>query len=217
MLTFKEGPRPAVWAEFQQLLALCPTNRLERPTAAGVRQVYRGARDLSYQDDEGRWWRFNALECVETPPRGKPTRFAWITALFVNAKTVEDSAWKGGRYRWKIENEGFNRQKNRGRNLEHVYRTDPEKWKAYYYLLQIAFSLIQLLERGSLLRRLAAAAGRTVLQWFGRLKNIARRLLESIRYGVGPEGSYDAHAAARWHSGLDSSSRQGGERALRDQ
>jgi hypothetical protein len=205
VLTFKEGHMPAVWAEFQQLLALCPTNRLERQTAEGIHRVYRWARDLSYQDDEGRWWRFNALECVETPPRGKPTRFAWITSFFVNAKTVEDIAWKGGRYRWKIENEGFNRQKNSGLNLEHVYSTDPEKWKGYYYLLQIAFILIQLLERGSLLRRLAAAAGRTVLQWFGSLKNIARRLLESLRYTIWPEASYDAQAAARLHIGLDSS------------
>lgn len=205
VLTFKEGHMPAVWAEFQQLLALCPNQRLERQGAAGVQQVYRWARGLSYQDDEGRQWQFNALQCVETLPGGVQTRFAWITCLFVSAKTVEDIAWKGGRYRWKIENEGFNRQKNSGLNLEHVYSTDPEKWKAYYYLLQIAFIIIQLLERGSLLRRLAGDAGRTVLQLFGSLKNIARRLLESLRYCVWPEGSYDAEAAARLHISLDSS------------
>ena len=71
----------------------------------------------------------------------------------VGVKTVEEIALKGGRSRWKIENEGFNRQKNSGLNLEHVYSIDPEKWKAYYVLLQLAFILIQLLERGSLLRR----------------------------------------------------------------
>jgi hypothetical protein len=44
----------------------------------------------------------------------------------------------------KIENEGFNRQKNSGLNLEHAYSIDPEKMRAYYYLLQIAFMLTQL-------------------------------------------------------------------------
>jgi hypothetical protein len=205
VLTLKEGHMPAVWAEFQQLLSLCPENRLVRTSADGVQQVYRWAHQLSYQDDEGRWWQFNALQCVETLPTGEQTRFAWITPLCVNAKTVEDIAWKGGRYRWKIENEGFNRQKNSGLNLEHVYSTDPEKWKAYYYLLQIAFIIIQLLERGSLLRRLVETTGRTVLQWFGSLKNIARRLLESVRYCVWSSASYDAAAAARLHIGLDSS------------
>jgi len=205
VLTFKEGHMPAVWAEFQRLLPLCPRQRLERETADGVRRVYRWVQDLTYQDDEGRWWQFHALECVETLPTGEKNYFAWITNLFVSAKTVEDIAWKGGRYRWKIENEGFNRQKNSGLNLEHVYSIDPEKWKAYYYLLQIAFIIIQLLERGSLLQRLAAEAGRTVVQLFGSLGNIARRLLDSLRYLLWPEESFDTKATARLHIGLDSS------------
>lgn len=204
VLTFKEGHLPAVWTDFQQLLPMCPRQHLERETADGVRQVYRWVRDLTYEDAEGRHWQFHGIECVETDAEGKATRFAWITNLFVSAKTVEQIAWKGGRYRWKIENEGFNRQKNSGLNLEHVYSTDPEKWKAYYYLLQIAFILIQLLERGSLLRRLAAQSGRTVVQWFGSLKNIARRLLESVRNCVWPEESYDPQRAASLHIGLDS-------------
>jgi hypothetical protein len=205
VLTFKEGHLPAVWADFQQLLLLCPEQRLERITADGVRRVYRWVRDLSYEDDAGRTWRFAAIACRETAADGSATRFAWITDLPVRAATVEEIAWKGGRYRWKIENEGFNRQKNSGLNLEHVYSVDPEKWKAYYYLLQIAFIVIQLLERGSLLRRLAAAQGRTVLQWFGSLKNIARRLLESVRTCVWPDESYEVQAAARVHIGFDSS------------
>jgi hypothetical protein len=205
VLTFKAGHLPAVWREFQRLLPLCPRQQVERVSADGVRRVYRWVHNLEYQDDTGRWWRFHALDCTETLPNGEQQYFAWITNLPVSAKTVEEIAWKGGRYRWKIENEGFNRQKNSGLNLEHVYSTDPEKWKAYYYLLQIAFLLMQLLERGSLLRRLAAEAGRTVRQWFGSLKNIAQRLLESVRYCAWPAACFDAAAAARLHCGLDSS------------
>src|SRR5205807_3551635 len=69
---------------------------------------------------------------------------------------------------WKVEKEGFNRQKNSGLNLEHVYSIDPEKWKKYYLLLPIAFMLVQLVERGSLLRRLAEELGRPVWKLFGR-------------------------------------------------
>lgn len=204
VLTFKEGHMPAVWAEFQRLLPLCPNQRLERQTEDGVRRVYRWVRDLTYQDDEGRWWRFHAVECQETLSDGQENYFAWITGLFVSAKTVEDIAWKGGRSRWKIENEGFNRQKNSGLNLEHVYSIDPEKWKAYYYLLQIAFIITQLLERGSLLRQLAAESGRTVVQWFGSLTNIVRRLLDSVRYFAWPAEAFDAQAAASRRISLDS-------------
>ena len=87
--------------------------------------------------------KFNALECTERAADGSRHYFAWLTGLPVGKKTVEEIAQKGGRYRWKIENEGFNRQKNSGLNLEHVYSIDPENWKAYYLLLQIAFVLTQ--------------------------------------------------------------------------
>lgn len=205
VLTFKEGHLPAVWSDFQGLLPLCPANVLEQVLADGTRQVYRWVHDLGYTDEEKRRWRFHALECVETAPDGTATHYAWITDLPVSRRTVAGIAQKGGRYRWKIENEGFNRQKNSGLNLEHVYSIDPDKWQAYYYLLQIAFILTQLLERGSLLRRLAEAQGRTPLQLFGSLKNIARRLLDALRYFVWPAECFDAGAAARLHIGLDSS------------
>jgi hypothetical protein len=205
VLTFKQGHMPAVWAEFQRLLPLCPKNVLERTLPCGIQEEYRWVHDLSYEDDCRRRWHFTAIECLVTPLVGEPTRFAWITKLPVSGKTVVDTATKGGRNRWKIENEGFNRQKNSGLNLEHVYSTDPEKWQAYYHLLQIAFILVQLLERGSLLRRLAEACGKTPMQLFGSLKNIARRLLDSLRYSVWPDKSYDARAAAALHIGLDTS------------
>ena len=128
-----------------------------------------------------------------------------ISALPVSARNVEAIAQKGGRYRWKIENEGFNRQKNSGLNLEHVYSTDPEKWKVYYLLLQIAFILVQLVERGSLLRRLAEELGRPVGKLFGSLKNIARRLLESVRFLRWEEAWFDARAAGKLRIGLDTS------------
>jgi hypothetical protein len=203
VLTFTEGHMPALWREYQNLLPLCPNNVLERVAEDGTRQEYRWVKDLSYQDSDGRPWTLHALQCVETLANGATTRFVWLTRLPVSARTVEEIAWKGGRYRWKIENEGFNRQKNSGLNLEHVYSTDPEKWKAYYYLLQIAFILVQLLERGSLLRRLAEQAGkRTALHLFGSLKNMARRLLESLRYSRWPDACFDAGVAARLHISL---------------
>jgi hypothetical protein len=105
----------------------------------------------------------------------------------------------------KVENEGFNRQKNSGLNLQHVYSTDPERAKIYYLLLQIAFILVQLLERGSLLRRLAEAAGRPVGKLFGSLKNIARRLLESLRFESWAEEWFDPKQASRLRIRLDSS------------
>jgi hypothetical protein len=189
VLTFKEGHMPAVWREFQSLLPLCPENTLEQTfhdQGHTVQQWFRWVNDLSYQDAEGRTWTFTGLMCQETV-EGATTTFAWITNLPVTATTVVAVATQGGRGRWTIENEGFNRQKNSGFNLEHMYSKDPENLKAYYYLLQIAHIILLLLEHGKHLRRLAQKWGKTPVQWLGSLKNIARRLLESLRNLFWPE------------------------------
>jgi len=61
----------------------------------------------------------------------------------------------GGRDRWKIENEGFNVQKNGGYELEHPYTSNEPAAKIFYFLLQIAHMIIQLIYKGSLLRNMS--------------------------------------------------------------
>ncbi len=206
VLTLKEGRLPSVWAEFQKLKELCPENVREMLLPNGTRQVYRWVHDLSYEDDQKRRWTFHALECTEKLPSGEVRYFAWITDLSVSKANVALIAQEGGRSRWKIENEGFNRQKNHGPNLEHVYSTDPEKWKAYYYLLQIAFILTQLLERGTLLRQLAASFHRSPQQLFGSLANIVGRLREVLRWLQWPDDCFDAASARRRRIGFTDTS-----------
>jgi hypothetical protein len=205
VVTFKEGRTPALWREFQALRGQCPENVLTRTWGDGPVQEFRWVNQLAYEDSERRCWKLDALECMETTADGGQQYFAWLTSLPVGRKTVEEIAQKGGRDRWKVENEGFNRQKNSGLNLEHVYSIDPEKWKAYYLLLQIAFILMQLLERGSLLRRLAAELGRPFFKLFGSLKNVARRLLDSIRFTAWSEAWFDPTRVGKLRLGLDSS------------
>ncbi|HEY7423872.1 MAG TPA: hypothetical protein VH682_06465 [Gemmataceae bacterium] len=205
VVTFKEGRTPALWREFRALLPACPDNALTRTWGDGRVQQFRWVTRLTHEDAEGRSWKLNALECTETTAAGGRQYFAWLTALPVGKRTVEEIAWKGGRCRWKVENEGFNRQKNSGLNLEHVYSTDPERWKVYYLLLQIAFILVQLVERGGLLRRLAEEAGRPVWKLFGSLRNVARRLLDAVRFVAWPDGWFDPRQAEQTRMGLDTS------------
>jgi len=101
-------------------------------------------------------------------------RHVWITDFQVIRKNVAELANNGGRCRWKVENEGFNVQKNGGFSLEHAYSSDPNSAKVYYLLLQIARGLAQLVEKGSLLQRFFPKG-------FGSDKNIAADLLEAWR------------------------------------
>ena len=204
VFVFKPGRLPAVWVDFQALLALCPERRVELVTPAEVRQVYRWVNDLSYTDSDGRPWTFTAIQCAEVDKHGNKTLWAWLTDLEVNRDTVVEVATKGGRQRWHIENQGFNTQKNSGLNLEHAY-SHGEQWAAYYYLLQIAHLLLQLVEKGSLLRQLAAEQGlRTAVELFGSLKNMATRLLESVRYLNWASSENEEGEAARIQIRLES-------------
>jgi hypothetical protein len=205
VFVFKEKRMPAVWAEFQELLSLTADQQVEWTTPAGVRQTYRWVADLSYTDREDRPWTFTAVDCAETRRDGTTSHWAWVVSpeLKVDRARVCAVAMKGGRQRWHIENQGFNTQKNSDLNLEHAYSHGPQ-WPAYYYLLQIAHLLLQLVEKGSLLRQLAAELGKTPLQLFGSLKNMAERLRESVRFWRWPGAVYEEAASRRMQIRLDS-------------
>lgn len=56
---------------------------------------------------------------------------------------------------------------------------------------QIAHLILQLVEKGNLLRRLAEDVGKSPMGLFGSLRQIARRLLEAFRYCFIPATALD--------------------------
>jgi hypothetical protein len=62
----------------------------------------------------------NVLEYWEIHAAGTVLYFSWITDLSLTADNVY-AVMRGGRARWKIENETFNTLKNQGYHLEHNY------------------------------------------------------------------------------------------------
>ncbi len=71
---------------------------------------------------------------------------SWITDLTVTEKNVEKLV-KGGRSRWKIENECFNTLKNQGYYLEHNYGHGEKNLSYNFYLLTLlAFYFHQIFE-----------------------------------------------------------------------
>jgi hypothetical protein len=206
VVTFKEGSLPALWQEFQALLKLQPEQKLAAKLPDKTRRVYRWVEHLPYIDSQKRPWTLGAILCEETSPAGEKTTFAWLTNLAVNRQSVIAIADQVGRLRVKIENEGFNVQKNSGLNLEHVFSQDWDHAKSYYYLLQIGHLLMQLLHHNSLHQALAKQYGRnSVLALWGALKKIPQRLLEAFRYFLLPEAAFDGKAATRCHISLNSS------------
>lgn len=201
VLTFKEGRLPAVWAEFQALLAASPETVHGVQLPEGGTVEYRWINGMSYQDEQQRRHTFTAVQCQIV--QGETRQFfAWITDWRLTPQNVETITQQGGRQRWTIENAGFNTQKNGGYELEHVYGRDEDLLQSFYLLLQIAHLIWQLVEQGSLLQRVARQYGQSLLGLYGSIRNLARRLLECLRfYRIPPE----AFATARLQIRLDSS------------
>ncbi|MEA3339702.1 MAG: hypothetical protein U9R15_07020 [Chloroflexota bacterium] len=180
MIVNKKDDIPYITDEFEALLPLAPENHLRFHTGVQneILQEYRWVNDISYVDSKGDEHTVGVLECLETKPNSdgelETTRFKWVTNFKIKRNKVIALANEGGRIRWKIENEGFNVQKNEGFDLEHAYTTNFVASKIFYLLLQIAHMIAQLIEKGSLFRK-AFPAG------VGSAKNIAFRLLEAWR------------------------------------
>lgn len=64
--------------------------------------------------------RVNFFEYMQTDTNGKETVFSWVTNILITENNVY-TLMRGGRAKWKVENETFNTLKNLGYNFEHNY------------------------------------------------------------------------------------------------
>lgn len=71
--------------------------------------------------------------------------FIFMTNIEITTNNVENVA-KTGRKRWKIENKGFNDEKNHGYGLTHAYSYNENAVKCHYIFLLISHLFMQLLE-----------------------------------------------------------------------
>jgi hypothetical protein len=203
-ITLQEGDLPTVHQEFAALALLAPDQRLQLRTGpqAQIQQRFRWVNQISYCDSQQRDHTLSVLECRETKPtlagQPKSTKFMWVTDLTLTKNNIREVADNAGRIRWKIENEGFNVQKNGGFALEPAYSQNATAAKVFYFLLQIAHLLFQLIARGSLLQQFFPRG-------FGSAKNLATRLLEAWRNALIVPEALRLLRQFRWQIRLDSS------------
>lgn len=168
---FKRGSIPTLYDEALELSKLHPENVLRQKTSLPgsktrqVRQTIRWVNNLKYQ---GMTMAF--VICEETDCKtGEKKTFAWLTSFEVVKDNVREIA-RGGRMRWKIENEGFREQKI-SYEMEHFCDCgNINAMRALYLLLQTAHMFMQLLAKSNLLEQPVQA-----------LCHLAYTLLESLR------------------------------------
>ena len=112
----------------------------------------------------------NAFRYIETN-KNKTTIFNYITDLQVDTYNIEEIV-KMGRHRWKIENEGFNEQKNGTYKISHLCSRFENALKIHYLLIQIAHTIRQLLELGSIVYK--------EIKRFVTKKEISQKLITTL-------------------------------------
>ena len=129
IIRFKEGSIPTLYREFETIVKTDNESRIEK---------YEYVTGLEYQENK-----INVIRYKEE----KKSEFVYITDLSITNKNIEESIYVG-RKRWKIENEGFNVQKNGTFDIGHLYSKDSIAIKVHYLMIQIAHIIRQLLENG---------------------------------------------------------------------
>lgn len=101
----------------------------------GLRHRFRFVSDVPLNESHTDL-RVNFLECWEWD-KDTVQHFSWVTDLRVNKGTVYQ-LMRGGRARWRIENETFNTLKNQGYHFEHNYGHG-------YQHLSVVFAVLMML------------------------------------------------------------------------
>jgi len=162
---FKEGRAKTLWEEIQAIKKI--EDDKSSPNLTYINEVsYKkrliGAVDFTETNDE-------TSEDTDTNYK-RPKNFVFVTNIKLTKRNVLKIVG-AGRSRWKIENEGFNNQKNIRYDIEHACCLDYQAIKNHYLLVQISDILRQLLENGSgAIKELKAG-----------IKEISSRILESFR------------------------------------
>ena len=107
--------------------------------------------------------------------RRKPYVGMFATNLPVDGKDSADEIFCWGRRRWNIENV-FREQKHSGFGLRHRFVNATNANKVWYYLMQIAWTLWQMFQRGFLLRLEAGCRKMTQALWCEEIRTYIRHL-----------------------------------------
>src|SRR2546427_3925117 len=146
ILSVKEGDHTYLFKQVQAAAAAGRVTSYERhDRAAGLVHRFRFVNDMPLNGSRTDV-RVNFIEYWEVS-QDQVQHFCWVTDLRVTKRTVYP-LMRGGRARWKIENETFNTLKNQGYNFEHNYGHGQKNLSVVFaMLMMLAFLVDQTQQR----------------------------------------------------------------------
>ncbi len=140
LLGVKEGDHAYLFKQVQAAEHAGRVTYYERhDRAAGVVHRFRFVNDVPLNESHTDV-RVNFIEYWEIGDN-KVQHFSWVTDLRVSTRNVY-RLMRGGRARWKIENETFNTLKNQGYNFEHNYGHGEQNLSVVFAMLMMLAFLV---------------------------------------------------------------------------
>src|SRR5467141_3499822 len=191
ILGVKEGDHAFLFQRVQEAEHAGRVTYYERhDRAAGVIHRFRFVNDVPLNASNVDV-RVNFIEYWEIGD-GKVQHFSWVTDLRVSRRTVFH-LMRGGRARWKIENETFNTLKNQGDHFAHNYGHGEKNLSVVFaMLMMLAFLVDQTQQRCcGLFQAVWAKLGSKRLLWermralfYDYALESMQQLLEALFYGL---------------------------------
>ncbi|MDA3780031.1 MAG: transposase family protein [Bacteroidales bacterium] len=136
LIRFKDGSIPTLAKEFESILNL--SEKEKNDSFKDISYV----NGIDYKETKVNIFTFKTVSISDAGAEIK-TKFKWLTNIEVNDNNVKELA-NTGRQRWKIENEGFNTQKNLRYDITHANSLNYNAMKNHYLITQIADIILQL-------------------------------------------------------------------------
>ncbi|MCA1605083.1 MAG: transposase, partial [Acidobacteria bacterium] len=176
ILNVKPDSHQSLFKQFAGRAASGQVKELRRTDEDGVEHYFAWTNDLCLCESAIDV-KVNFLLYEQTDQGGQVKRWTWITNLVLSARTVE-KVMRGGRARWKIENETFNTLKNQGYHFEHNYGHGEQHLATVLALLMLmAFLIDQIQQRCcALFRQLWKGLGTKAKLW-ATLRSVFRVLM----------------------------------------
>jgi hypothetical protein len=146
ILGVKEGDHQHLFKQFDQRVEADQVEGVHEEDASGASRSWLFVNGVSINQSNQEVI-VNLLVYVELDAAGVVHTWAWVTDLNLTAENVRQVA-KGGRTRWRIENETFNTLKNQGYHFEHNYGHGYKHLaEVFALLMMLAFLIDQVQQR----------------------------------------------------------------------
>ena len=181
--TFKEGRMPDVYENVRMLFdgEVCESGELlkvgDKPRFGTMKWV------VGVETNAEDRYRINVVygkvsilgDLTKKGNQKKPYVGMFATNIPIDGLDKADEIFCWGRRRWNIENV-FREQKHSGFGLRHRFVNATNANKVWYYLMQIAWTLWQMFQRGFLLRLEAGCRKMTQVLWCEEIRTYIRHL-----------------------------------------